>query len=95
LPQEYLRELKRFSLQQWARQETLVRELMAVATVFAAAGQESILVKGAYLATRFFGGIDRRPFFDLDLLVNRDKLPEAQRLMRGSGYTRKIRHPIQ
>jgi hypothetical protein len=89
LPQEYLRERKRFSLQQWRRQETLVRELMAIANVFAAAGQEFILLKGAYLATRFFGGIDRRPFFDLDLLVNRDKLPEAQRLLRGSGYARR------
>jgi len=89
LPQEYLRELKRFSLQQWARQETLVRELMAVANVFAAAGQEFILLKGAYLATRFFGRIDRRPFFDLDLLVSRNNLPEAERLLKSSGYVRK------
>jgi hypothetical protein len=89
LPQEYLRELKRFSLQQWARQEALARELVAVANVFAAAGQEFILLKGAYLAIRFFGGIDRRPFFDLDLLVSRDKLAEAQRLLKGSGYARK------
>ena len=89
LPQEYLRELKRFSLQHWARQEALVRELMAIAKVFAAAGQEFILLKGAYLATRFFGGIERRPFFDLDLLVSRDNLPEAQRLLRDRGYSRK------
>ena len=88
-PEEYLRELKRFSLRQWARQEALARELVAVANVFAAAGEEFILLKGAYLATRFFGGIDRRPFFDLDLLVNRDKLPEAQRLLKSSGYARK------
>ena len=89
LPQEYLRELKRFSLQHWARQEALVRELMAISNVFAAAGQEFILLKGAYLAIRFFGGIDRRPFFDLDLLVVRDSLPEAQQLLKDAGYERK------
>jgi hypothetical protein len=89
LPQEYLRELKNSSLQHWARQEALVRELMAIANVFAAAGQEFILLKGAYIATRFFGGVDRRRFFDLDLLVTRDSLTEAQQLLKNAGYVRK------
>jgi hypothetical protein len=89
LPQEYLREVKRFSLQHWARQEALVRELMAIANVFAAAGQEFILLKGAYIATRFFGGVDRRPFFDIDLLVSKDALSKAQRLLTSNGYIRK------
>lgn len=89
LPQEYLRELKRFALQQWVRQETLVRELMQLSTLFAAAGQPFILLKGAYLATRFFGGIDRRPFYDLDLLISRDNLPAVEGLLRSSGYIRK------
>ena len=89
LPQEYLRELKKSSLQHWARQEALVRELMAIANVFAAAGQEFILLKGAYIATRFFGGVDRRPFFDIDLLVSKDALSKAQRLLTSNGYIRK------
>lgn len=89
LPQQYLRELKRFSLQQWARQETLVRELMQLSAVFATAGQPFILLKGAYLATRFFGRIDRRLFYDLDILVSRDNLPAVERLLRTSGYIRR------
>jgi hypothetical protein len=89
LPQKWLGELKNFSLNHWVRQERLVRELMQVSTVFAAAGQEFILLKGAYLATRFFGRIDRRPFFDLDLLIHRNRLPEAERLLKTSGYVRK------
>jgi hypothetical protein len=89
LPQEWLRELKNFSLSHWARQEKLLRELMQISTVFEAAGEDFVLLKGAYLATRFFGGIDRRLFFDLDLLVSRDKLPEAQCLLKRAGYARK------
>jgi putative nucleotidyltransferase-like protein len=89
LPQEWLGELKNFSLNHWVRQERLVRELMQLSTIFAAAGQEFILLKGAYLAKQFFGGIDRRPFFDLDLLIVKDNLPEAMRLLRSSGYVRK------
>jgi hypothetical protein len=89
LPQEYLRQLKRFSLQQWARQETLLRELVKLSRLFATAGQAFILLKGAYLATRFFGRIDRRPFYDLDIFVNRDDLPAVERLLRSSGYIRR------
>jgi hypothetical protein len=89
LPQKWLGELKKFSLNHWVRQEALVRELMQLSAVFSAAGQEFILLKGAYLATKFLGGIDRRPFFDLDLLVVRDSLPEAMRLLRSRGYVRK------
>jgi Uncharacterised nucleotidyltransferase len=89
LPQQWFHELKSFALSHWARQEALVRELMAIANVFAAAGQEFILLKGAYLASRFFGGIDRRPFFDIDVLVSKDALSKAQRLLTSNGYIRK------
>jgi hypothetical protein len=89
LPQPWLRQLKSFTLSHWARQETLVREMVVIATVFAAAGEQFILLKGAYLARRFFGGIDRRPFFDIDLLVSKDRLSKAQGLLKSSGYVRK------
>ncbi len=89
LPQDVLRELKSFAVSHWARQEKLLRELLHLSTLFGAAGQDFILLKGAYIATRFFGGIDRRPFFDLDLLVTRDSLPQAQELLKTAGYTRK------
>ena len=62
LPQEYLRELRRLFLQHWTRQETLVREFMAVVNVFAAAGPKSILLKGIYLANTVFRWIDHRLF---------------------------------
>ena len=67
---------------------------MAIANVVSAAGQEFIFLKGADLETHSFGGIGRRPFFDLDLLVSRDKLPEAQRLLKDSGYVRKSAVPF-
>ena len=89
LSPQWLDELKRFSLRQWAAQETLVRELAQVSTLLAAAGQEFILLKGPYLATRFFGGVDRREFWDLDILVRREQVGAVEILLRNAGYTRK------
>lgn len=89
LPQEWLAVLRRYALNHWARQERLLRELMRVAAIFDGAGEPFILLKGAYLGRRFFGGIDRRLFFDLDLLVSRRTLPQSQRLLEIAGYTRK------
>jgi hypothetical protein len=39
--------------------------------------------------------VDRSSSIHLDLLVNRDKLPEAQRLLRGSPLWQKIHRSIQ
>ena len=56
LPREWLDELKKFSLQQWSRQETLVRELDKLSILLTGAGYQFILLKGPCLAARFFGG---------------------------------------
>ena len=89
LPQQWLNELKRVSLRQWTVQEALVRELAQLSSLLAAAGHEFILLKGPYLAMRFFGGIDRRQFWDLDILVRRERVVPIEVLLRSIGYTRK------
>jgi Uncharacterised nucleotidyltransferase len=89
LPPKSLDDLKIYSLQQWARQERLVRELFRLSSLLKAAGHEFILLKGPYLAERFFGGIDRRAFSDLDILIKREDLAAVERLLCSSGYTQK------
>jgi hypothetical protein len=58
-------------------------------TLLNTAGHEFILLKGPYLAIRFFGGIDRREFWDLDILVRRERVVPIEVLLRSIGYTRK------
>lgn len=89
LPREWLDELKKFSLHQWSRQETLVRELAKLSPLLTAAGYEFILLKGPYLAARFFGGIDRREYWDVDVLIRREDLIAVERLLFNDGYVRK------
>ena len=89
LPREWVDELRMFSVRQWATQERLVGELEQISTLLAAAGHEFILLKGPYRATRFFGGMHRREFSDLDILIRREELPAVGRLLCSSGYMRK------
>jgi hypothetical protein len=86
---DWLARIKAFSLKRWAAQEALVRELAQLHARLTAAGHVFILLKGAYLAERFFGGIDRRLFNDLDILVRSEELPAVERLLREAGYARK------
>ena len=86
LPPKWLVELKTHSLQRWVTQEGLVRELIGLSTLLKAGGHEFILLKGAYLAERFFGGVDRRPFSDLDILIRRENLAAVERLLCANGF---------
>jgi hypothetical protein len=86
LPPKWLDELKACSVKRWATQERLVRELFRLSTLLKAGGHEFILLKGPYLAERFFGGIDRRPFSDLDILIRRESLAAVERLLCASGF---------
>ena len=73
----------------WAAQERLVREVMQLSSLLTAAGHEVMLLKGPYLAERFYGGIDQREFYDLDILIRREELAAVERLLRSRGYIRK------
>jgi hypothetical protein len=89
LPRHWLDRLKALSLKQWAAQERLVRELMQLSSLLTAAGHEFIVLKGPYVAARFFGSMDRREFSDLDILIKRDDLAAVERLLRNHGFGRK------
>jgi len=89
LPRGWVHQLETFSLRQQAKQELLVQELGQLSALLTAAGQEFIVLKGPYLAERFFGGIDHRAFSDLDILVKRDSLTAVEPLLYSGGYVRK------
>ena len=73
-------------LDQWQRSERLLRELQRLSGRFDKAGLEFIAMKGPYLAQRFFGGIERRAFSDLDILVRTESFAASVELLRGEGY---------
>ena len=89
LPRRSLQQLKVFCLRQWVVQEALVSELATLSAILTAAGQEFILLKGPYVAARFCGGIDRRGFSDLDLLIKIENLEAVKCLLSLHGYVQK------
>ena len=56
LSRRSVEQLKAFSLRQWAVQEALVRKLATLSAILTGAGHEFILLKGPYVAARFYGG---------------------------------------
>ena len=84
----WLNQLKAVSLRQWAVQERLLHELNELSSLFEGR-YEFILLKGPYHALRFLGGLDRREFADLDLLIRKEDLRAVERLLITRGYSRK------
>jgi len=76
---------------QVARSRRLVAALEHLAEDLGAAGQNFLLLKGLYLAERFYGGIDGREFVDLDLLVPRADRKRAFDLLSRAGWARRSR----
>ncbi|MBY0276740.1 nucleotidyltransferase family protein [Candidatus Binatia bacterium] len=71
---------------QRAAPEALLRTFEEVRRTLAAAGIEALLLKGLWLAQRLYGGIDRRPQFDVDVLVRRRELRRAARVLGRAGF---------
>ncbi len=65
--------------------------LAALADTFAARDQPFILLKGPYLAARFYGDIAGREFVDFDLLVPAADRRRVAALIEAGGYRRRSR----
>jgi putative nucleotidyltransferase-like protein len=89
MPSQWLGSLRGTYLSRWAAQERLVRELVELSRLLSSKGHNFIVLKGPYVATRFLGSIDRRQFYDLDILIRREDLHTVERLLRDCGYKRK------
>lgn len=71
------------------KNERLRLMLPIVADAFGAAGIPFILLKGLHMALLYHGGIERRSFWDMDLLVQTEQLEKAKNLLIKMGYARK------
>jgi hypothetical protein len=78
-----------YAAEQRARQETLASELRSLADTLESAGVDFVLLKGLYFADRYYGGVENRFSWDLDVLVRRDAAAAVDRLLRRSGYFRR------
>ena len=87
-PPPLIDRLDAFYQRQRIKQQVLFRALRELAGDLSDAGQDFILLKGPYLADRFYGGLAWRSFWDLDILVRSEELPQAQRLLAARGYVR-------
>jgi hypothetical protein len=86
IPESWVNRLDEFAHTQLARKEGLVAELMELRETLMAADLEFILLKGPYIAERFFGGLERRFFSDLDLFVREERLADVERALGTRGF---------
>lgn len=77
--------------EQVARSRQLLGELERLAGHFASAGLRFMLLKGPYLAARFYGDVQGREFVDLDLLVPAGERQRAFRLLAEVGHAQQSR----
>lgn len=81
--------LAEFHRRELKRQQILSGELTRLHERLTRAGQELIVLKGPYYAARFFGGLGRRSFADLDVLVKKENWRAAERVLRDAKFKRK------
>lgn len=88
LPATYLDYLgERYALQH-QRCETVLREAAGILTAFSAAQLPVLFLKGPFLAQQFYGDMRQRFHWDIDILVPREEVVAADRLIRDMGYSR-------
>jgi hypothetical protein len=74
--------------QQQARNAALLDGLADIDSAFRAAGIEYRLLKGLYLADRFYGGIQRRFTWDIDLMVRPGDVRHALDVLNSIGFAK-------
>lgn len=86
IPQEVMAELKNAHYGNMASNMYFYSELGRVLDAFNERGINLIVLKGAALAQTVYDNIALRPMSDIDLLVKKDDLPYAERIMSELGY---------
>ncbi len=81
------------ALEQWrvdasATARRLVATLHDVESGFREAGIDTLVLKGVVFAERLYGGLDRRPQHDIDLLVRQRDRTRAARHLAGRGFSK-------
>jgi len=86
IPQEVMDELRTAYNATLARNMYIYAELNSILGAFREKEVEVILLKGAALAKTVYGDIGLRPMGDIDILVKKDDLPHAEKIITGLGY---------
>ena len=86
VPQEFLRKLKQYYLENSARNTVLTAELCRLIGLFAAAGIEAIPYKGPALASFAYDNLALRRFVDLDVIVKKSDVLKAREILLMCGY---------
>lgn len=86
VPNEFLRKLKQYYLENSARNTVLTAELCRLIGLFAAAGVEAIPYKGPALASFAYDNLALRRFVDLDVIVKKSDVLKAREILLNEGY---------
>ncbi len=95
IPQEVLDHLKKTYYGNMVRNMYLFAELGRILEAFGKKGVVLIVLKGAALAKTVYGNIALRTMADIDLLVKKEDLPHAERIISGLGYIFSDSGPIE
>lgn len=76
------------------RQAKLITQLKEIDDLLRSRNLDYRLLKGPFLAERFYGGSDNRQFGDLDILIHSERLPEADELLASCGFQRRTSAPL-
>src|SRR5581483_10907483 len=87
IPQQVMDQLKREYYGNMARNMYLYAELRRILYGFGEKGLDVIALKGTALAPSVYGDIALRPMGDIDLLVRKEDLPYAERIMSTLNYS--------
>ena len=86
VPAESLTQLRQRTQASALLNQLLAQELVVLCEAFAAHGVPVIPIKGATLAALAYGDLTLRDFHDMDLLVPKSSIAEAQAILLALGY---------
>lgn len=86
VPPEFLQKLRRLSQANFARNHIFTSELYRLIKMLAASGIEAIPFKGPALAVFAYGDLNLRRYVDLDIMVQREDVLAARKLLLADGY---------
>lgn len=93
IPEQQLKQLEQNNGRAIRQSLFLTSELLRVVSSLREAGIEAVPLKGAILATRIYGDIALRPFSDIDLLIRREQISAAERIVSKLGYEAEVPVP--
>ena len=88
LPASLRDALEPWRRRRWPSPARLLSVYSQAAWVFRTAGGRVLVVKGFHFGERLYGGPERRPQFDVDLLVRARDFKRASRTLQASGFER-------